>query len=101
MASSMEATKILPSPILPLRAAVVRVSTTEAASASDHHFQFYLGQQIHLVFLAAIDFLVAFLAAVSADFADGHAFDADALQASFTSSSLNGWMIASIFFIVL
>ena len=84
MASSMEATKIFPSPILPVRAAVVRVSTTEAASAvSHHHLKLDLGKQINLIFGAAIDFRVALLASVSPDFGDRDALHSDLDQSVF------------------
>jgi hypothetical protein len=41
---------------------------------------------------------MALLAAEALDLDDGQALDADSCSASFTSSSLNGLMIASIFF---
>ena len=47
------------------------------AIVGKHQFDFDFGQEIDRVFAAAIDFSVAFLAAESFDFADGHAFDAD------------------------
>ena len=55
-------------------------TTSSARLGRDHHFEFDLGQQIHVVFLAAIDLFVAFLPAVAANFGDGHAVDADLLQ---------------------
>jgi hypothetical protein len=55
-------------------------------------FDFHLGKNIDGVFAAAVDFLVALLAA--------KALSTPAwVKASLTSSNLNGWMMASIFFI--
>src|SRR6185503_6839951 len=42
-----------------------------------HHFDFDLGQEVHGVFAAAIDFGVAFLPAEPLDLAHGHALDPD------------------------
>src|SRR5262249_31583801 len=50
------------------------------AVIGNYHFEFHFGQQIHLVFHAAIDLLVPFLTAMAADFRDGHAVDADGLE---------------------
>src|SRR5262249_53471068 len=41
----------------------------------DHHLDFHLGQQAHVVFLAAIDGGVALLLAVAPDLGDRHAGD--------------------------
>jgi hypothetical protein len=38
-------------------------------------FDFHLGKNVHRVFAAAVDFLVALLAAKPLHFGDGHAFD--------------------------
>ena len=81
MASATSYTKILPSPILPVRAPCTSgLDHFFGARVGDHHLDLDLGQQIDLVFHAAIDLFVAFLAAVAAHFGDGHAVDADALQ---------------------
>jgi hypothetical protein len=48
-----------------------------------HGFDFDLGQEIHGVFAAAINFGVAFLAAKTLDLGDGHALDADFVQGVF------------------
>src|SRR5665213_1001731 len=45
-----------------------------------HHFHLYFGQQIYLVFHAAVDFLVPFLPAMPANFGDGHAIDTNVFQ---------------------
>ena len=41
------------------------------------HLQLHLRKQVHLIFRAAVNLGVAFLAAVAADFGDRHAADAD------------------------
>ena len=48
-----------------------------------HEFKFDLGEKIHRVFAAAINFRVPLLAAEAFDFGDRHAFDADAGQCFF------------------
>src|SRR3981081_4044013 len=50
------------------------------ASIRNHQLHFHLWPQVYVVFLPAIDFLVALLASVTTHFRDGHAVDADALQ---------------------
>ena len=68
--------------------------------SGENHFDFDFGQQIDFVFAAAVGFGVAFLAAVAADFEDGHALRCRfRCRASFTDSKRDGWMIASIFVI--
>ena len=57
--------------------------TSSSARGRHHQFELHLGQQVHLIFHAAVDFLVALLAAVAADFGDGHAIDADFLERFF------------------
>ena len=54
--------KILPSPILPVRAAPKIACTALSTMGSEHHFDLCLGNQIHAVFAAAIELGVAFLA---------------------------------------
>ena len=44
---------------------------------------FRSGQEVDVIFLAPVNFLVALLPAMAADFADGHAIDADVLQGFF------------------
>src|SRR6476659_9686536 len=46
----------------------------------DLYFDAQLGQEVHDIFGAAIDFGVALLAAVTLDLGDGHAVDADGSQ---------------------
>ena len=78
MASSTVETKTLPSPILPVLAALTMAPTAASTLVvGDDQFDFDLGQEIHGVFAAAIDFGVALLAAEAFDLGDGHAFDAD------------------------
>src|ERR1700693_181664 len=50
------------------------------AGCRNHHLHLHFGQQIHLVFHAAVDLFVTFLAAVPPYFGDGHPVDADGLQ---------------------
>ena len=74
----------MPSPILPVRAAVVKVlHHFLLARIGDDQLDLDFGQQVDLVFHAAVDLLVALLAAVAADLGDGHAVDADGLQSFF------------------
>ena len=64
----------------------------------NHHLNLHLRQEIDHIFGAAIKFGVAFLAAKSLGFENGDALNANFMDASFTSSNLNGLIIASIFF---
>ena len=76
---SIGVTKILPSPIWPVLAAVVIASTTlSTLVVVDGDVEPHLRQEIHGVFGAAVDFGVALLAAVTLDLGDGHALHADA-----------------------
>ena len=76
--SSMVATKILPSPILPVLAAPRNSRDSGIGSAiRKHNLQFDFRQEIDSVFTAAIDFGVAFLPAKSFDFSHRHPFNAD------------------------
>ena len=62
-------TKILPSPIWPVLAAVVIASMVLSTwSAGDRDLDLDLGQEAHRVFGAAIDFRMALLSAVPFDF---------------------------------
>src|ERR1700687_387567 len=55
-----------------------------------HQLDLYLGQQVEVVFLSAIDLFVALLASVAANFADCHAVDTDALQCLFDLVEFEG-----------
>ena len=68
-ASSTVETKTLPSPILPVLAALMTVDGGVLQVVGHDHFNFDLRQEIHGVFAAAIDFGVAFLAAKTLDLA--------------------------------
>ncbi len=46
----------------------------------NHGFYFYLGHEFYIVFLAAVDFLMAFGEATAEDLAYGDAHDADAVE---------------------
>ena len=94
-ACSIGVTKILPSPIWPvLAAAAIASMTLLDLVAGDRDLDPQLGQEIHRVFGAAINFRVALLPAVAFDLGHGHAVDAERVRASRTSSSLNGLMTA-------
>ena len=73
----MRLTKILPSPMRPVRAA-----TDDGLERflfhfiGDHKFDFDLGKKVNGVFAASIKLGVAFLAAVAAGLQNRHAFDA-------------------------
>ena len=71
-------TKILPSPILPVRAALMMASIAGSTMVvGDHDFDLDLGQEIDHVFGAAIQLGVALLPAEALDFGHGQAGDAD------------------------
>ena len=63
-----------------------------------HHLDFELRQQVHFVFDAAVNLAVALLPAVAAPSKMVMPSMPISARAAFTSSSLCGWMIASIFF---
>ncbi len=78
MVCSTSLTKTLPSPILPVLAAWVMISTARDASLiGQDDFQFYLRQEIDRVFASAINLGVTFLPTEAFHFTHGHAFDAD------------------------
>ena len=64
------------------------------SSVVDEHLDLHLGHELDLVLRAPERLGLAALAAVALDLADGEAEDAGAASASFTSSSLNGLMMA-------
>jgi hypothetical protein len=77
-ALSTSRVKILPSPILPVWAVLVMVSTTWSASAVGHDdLELHLRHEVHRVFGAAVDFGVARLGAEALDFGHHHAAHAD------------------------
>ena len=81
MASSMLDTKILPSPMRPVWAARRIASMAFSTSSSrDHDLDLHLGQEVHDVFRAAIEFGVAFLPAEALGLGHGDALQADFLQ---------------------
>ena len=101
IASSMVDTKILPSPMRPVCAALRMASTARGELfVGDDHLDLDLGQEVHDVLRAAVEFGLALLPAEALGLEHRHALDARSCSASFTSSSLNGLMIASIFFMV-
>ena len=72
-AVSRPRTKILPSPIWPVLAAVVMVSMALSTwSVGNRHLDLHLRQEGHRVFGAAIDFGMALLTPVALDLGDGH-----------------------------
>ena len=68
-------------------------------SVSQHHFEFDFGQEIDGVFAAAIDFGVALLAENPLTSVTVMPSIPISPSASFTSSNLNGFIMASTFFI--
>ena len=83
-ACSTAETNTLPSPILPVLADLDDRADGGIGLAVGHdQFDFYLWQEIHGVFAAAINFGVAFLTAKPLDLAHGHAFDADFAEGVF------------------
>ncbi len=80
-ARSSGVTKILPSPIWPVRAAVVIASIAlSTRSALDRDFDFQFRQEAHGVFGAAINFRMSLLPSIALDFRHGQAVDADRRQ---------------------
>ena len=65
----------------------------------DHQLDLHLGQEVDDVLGAAVELGVALLPAEALGLEHGDALRPTSCSASFTSSSLNGLMIASIFFI--
>ena len=84
MASSILDTKILPSPMRPVwaarRIASIALSTR---SSRDHDLDFDLGQEVHDVFRAAIEFGMALLPPETLGFGDGDALQSDFLKRFF------------------
>ena len=81
MASSTLRTKILPSPMRPVRAAfwIASIGGFQPVFVDDD-FDFHLGQEIHDIFGAAIEFGMALLAAEALGLGHRDALDADFLQ---------------------
>ena len=99
-ALSTGSTKILPSPILPvLRRLDDGLDGGFDLRVGQDDFDLHLGQEIHGVFAAAINFRVPFLPAEPLTSVTVIPWTPISLSASFTSLSLNGLMMASIFFI--
>ena len=81
MTSRTSETKILPSPILPVRAAPVMASSAAVELVvGDHHLDLDLGQEVDDVLGAAVELGLALLAAVALGLEHGHALDAQLLQ---------------------
>ena len=77
-ACSRSSMKILPSPILPVRPPSVMAGTTSSTRLSGTATSsFSLGRKEMCVFRAAIDFGMAFLAAIAAHFGHRHAGHGD------------------------
>ena len=56
----------------------------------DHDFNFNFRNKIHCIFRTAVNFLMAFLAPVSLDLANGHSLDADFIQGLFDIIKFKG-----------
>ena len=75
---STTVTKILPSPILPVRADLTIASIARSTwSFGDHHLDLHLRQEVDHVLGAAIELGVALLAAEALHLGDGEPGDAD------------------------
>ena len=94
----MGSTKIFPSPILPVLAALAIVSITLSAISSGTATSTTLGK-INGVLASSVDFGMSFLSAESFCLQYGHALNSNLERASLMSSSLNGLMMALINFI--
>ena len=78
MASSIFEMKILPSPILPVRAEDEnRLHGLFDEFVGHNHLQLYFRKKVDRVFASAIKLGVALLTAVAPCFKNGHALDAD------------------------
>ena len=96
---SIEVTKILPSPILPVLARLDdRLDAALGVAVLDHDLDLHLGQEVDHVLGAAIELGVALLPAEALDLGDGQAETPISASASRTSSSLNGLTMAVICF---
>ena len=84
MAFSTLLTKIFPSPIFPVLAAFMMASTAVGHQIVGHHqLDFYLGQKVHDVFAAPINFRVPFLTAESLRLNDRHPLNSERGQRVF------------------
>ena len=80
------------------RRAAIASTALSTSVGRDGDLDLDLGQEVHGVFGAAVDFRVALLAPVALDLGHGHALHAEVGQRSRTSSSLNGLMTAITIF---
>ena len=81
MTSSMLETKILPSPMRPVWAALRIASMAPSTGVvAEHHLDLHLGQEVDDIFGAAIELGVALLAAEALGLGHGDALQADLLQ---------------------
>ena len=64
-----------------------------------HNLDFHLGEKVNDIFGAAVELGVSLLPPKPLGLGDRYPWNATSCNASFTSSNLNGLMIASIFFI--
>ena len=80
-ASSRGRTNTLPSPILPVLAALtIALDDLADEIVGDDDLDLHLGQEVHGVFAAAVDLGVALLAAEAFDLGDRHALNAELRQ---------------------
>ena len=68
--------------------------------AVDCNLDFHFWQKIHSVFGATVDFRLAFLTSIPLNFGCGQPSMPIAISASCTADSRPGWMIATIYFIL-
>jgi len=97
--SSTLVTKIFPSPIRPVRADFSTSSTTWATRSSGTMISILILEGNQPRIPPPVQFGVPLLAAEPLDLGNRHPWTPMSFSDSFTSSSLNGLMIASTFFI--
>ncbi len=97
MTRATSKTKILPSPILPVCAVRMMVSTGIDDIVGHHNFNFYFRQKIDHILGTTVQFGVPFLAAKAFTSVTVIPVMPTSASASRTSSSLKGLIIASIF----
>lgn len=92
MASVTSETKILPSPILPVLAALMMAAVASFTLVSDTTSSILiLGRKSTVYFATAVNFSMAFLATEALDLGDGHSLDADVMESVFDLLEFEGF----------